>query len=75
MSTEQELLRGRIRSIGDPLIAAGKNDLDVRAEIYSQLGIGIGGGGGGLGQSIPRCRYCGANGGGHGGLCPNGDSW
>lgn len=70
-------LRDQIRAVGDPLIEAGKNDLEVRTEIYKVLGIGIGGGGGGTQESTsPHCAYCGAyGGGGHGGLCPNGSHW
>lgn len=75
MSQKSEL-RERIRAVADPLIADGRDNMDVRSQILAQLGIGIGGGGGGTDQSIPACKICGAHGGGgHGGLCPEGSGW
>jgi hypothetical protein len=66
-----------IRQVADPLIAAGLDHEQVRAEVLARTGLGIGGGGG-AGSSFGdrdnrACPYCGATGGGgHGGLCPNG---
>lgn len=65
----------QIRTVLDPLIAAGANRQTRDFETARKLGIVIGKGGHGGADSDRSkvCPYCDADGnGGHGGFCPNG---
>ncbi len=69
-------LRDQVKAIADPLVATGATPAEINEVLRGQLWLMIGGGGKGPDESIPRCAYCGAcGGGGHGGFCPNGSYW
>jgi hypothetical protein len=65
----------KIRAVADVLIEQGATPAGINLELRKHSLPEIGRGGGGPYDGLPECRYCGAyGGGGHGGLCPGGQS-
>lgn len=69
-------LKEDIRRLADEVLADGGDESDIRLAVFLQFNCSMGRGGQGspqFAQDWPRCRYCGAwGGGGHGGFCPAG---
>lgn len=69
-------LREQIRELADDVLAKGGDADEVRLAVFARFNLVIGQGGQGSAayeKDYPKCRYCGAwGGGGHGGLCPGG---